>query len=226
MICRMSWLFPTDQYIAELRHAVAGCENLLDIGCGADSPAKWLDVPFKVGVDRWEVALQRSRARGIHHAYIAADALDAPNLFPPQSFDLVLLSDLIEHLPKPDGEKLLSSVERLASKRVVVFTPNGFVAQDSVEGNPWQRHVSGWYPLDFRKRGYTVMGINGWRPLRKERAFFRWPAMLTSRLSKLSEPLVTPHPEHAYALLCVKQITAAEPIRPSPRPTFQSSPQK
>ena len=57
-------------------------------------------------------------------------------LFPPTSFDVVVAVDVLEHLERTDGFDLLEAMEQLARQRVVVFTPNGFVAQGAREGNP------------------------------------------------------------------------------------------
>jgi len=44
-----------------------------------------------------------------------------------KSFDIVIAMDLIEHLPKSDGYKLLYEMERIARKACMIMTPNGFV---------------------------------------------------------------------------------------------------
>jgi hypothetical protein len=61
----------------------------------------------------------------------------------------------------------------------VVFTPNGFVHQLALQGNPYQVHLSGWTVAELRKIGFQVNGINGLKILRKEKAEIRFkPEML------------------------------------------------
>lgn len=69
---------------------------------------------------------------------------DAPH------YDLALLVDVIEHLEKPEGYRLL---ERLLARarRVLLTTPLGFRRQE-VPGQPFETHRSGWYPWDFGRR--------------------------------------------------------------------------
>jgi len=85
-------------------------------------------------------------------------------LFKDNIFDLVIASDLIEHLEKPDGFKLVSILENLCSGTVIYFTPLGeFDVIDSSSPryykDRFKAHLCGWYPEDFLKLGYTVWVI-------------------------------------------------------------------
>lgn len=57
-------------------------------------------------------------------------------------YDLVLLIDVIEHLPLNDGHELLSRIQR-AGPAVMVATPTRFFEQH-VESNPHETHLSFW----------------------------------------------------------------------------------
>lgn len=81
--------------------------------------------------------------------------------------DCVVSIGNIEHLEKAQGEKLLDEVEDWATKLVIFETPNGFVHQGPEEGNPYQVHLSGWTPSEFRKKGYKVIGTTGLKILKK-----------------------------------------------------------
>ncbi len=82
---------------------------------------------------------------------------DAVQMMPSSSVDTVVLLDVIEHLPKEDGRRLLDATVAIARSQVVVFTPLGFMAQGDLEdkdawgldGTDWQVHRSGWSPEDF-----------------------------------------------------------------------------
>lgn len=131
-------------YKIELKKAVDGCKTLLDVGCGSSSPIKsFSDKMFSVGVDIFGEAIEKSKRRGIHDEYYKIDALNIEDKFEDNSFDCVLASDLIEHLTKERGEGLIEIMEKIAKKKVIIFTPNGFLKQEK-DNNPFQEHKSGW----------------------------------------------------------------------------------
>jgi hypothetical protein len=162
------------------------------------------EVQYAVGVDSHQPSIDKSRAAGIHHGYRCMNILDVGKEFAPRSFDCVIALDVIEHLTKDEGLRLLDAMESIARGRVVIFTPNGFLQQPAEPDNPHQLHVSGWTPAEMRARGYRVIGVGGWRPLRGPYALPRWPRFLTERLSLWTERYLETRPEHALQILCVK----------------------
>jgi hypothetical protein len=120
----------------------------------------------------------------------------------------VTLLEVVEHLPRADGEKLLEQCERIARTKVVVSTPNGFVSQSATPDNPFQEHVSGWTAEDFVSRGYEVTGIAGWKQLRGPLMRPRWrPHAIFRRLSLVTEAWFKKRPGQAFQLLCVKKVS-------------------
>ncbi len=196
------------KYELELEEAVADCESLLDVGCGADSPIQGFTKHlYSVGVDSFDPSLQKSAARKIHNRYVKADIRELEKHFEPKSFDCVLASDVLEHLVKQEGKEFINVLERIARKMVVIFTPNGFLKQGEYESNPWQVHRWGWTSAEMEKRGYHTIGLRGWKPLRKEYAAIRFkPKFLWLFLSSLSQRWVRNRPDAAFQLLCVKTL--------------------
>lgn len=198
------------QYEALLeREVLPACRTLLDVGCGAASPIRRFShrLTDSVGVDCFEPALDLSRQAGIHARYVCMDVLDIARHFAPASFDCVIASDVIEHLEKADGVRLIRSLEILARRKVLIFTPNGFQPQRAIGGNVHQVHRSGWTVAEMNAYGYRVIGVNGWKPLRTEQAAPRWrPAPFWGRVSYLTQSLTTHRPTHAFQLLCVKDL--------------------
>jgi len=68
-------------------------------------------------------------------------------------FDLVTCFDVIEHLKKEDGYKLINELEKLSNNTVVFFTPLGEIAIGESKIK-YEVHLSGWVPEDFKKLGY------------------------------------------------------------------------
>jgi SAM-dependent methyltransferase len=185
--------------------ALDDSETVLDVGCGTESILERLPRRgHTTGLDGHLPAIEHSRARGIHDDYVHADA--ARLELADDTYDAVIAFDLIEHLTKPDGLQLLADAERIARRVVVVFTPNGAVEQDEYDGNPLQAHRSAWSPADFRESGFTVLGMKGYRPLRRSHSIPRRPQALSRIALSLSQPVVQRRPEHAYALLAIKRL--------------------
>lgn len=202
-----------NHYAKMLEKEVVGCESLLDVGCGSDSPVKYFSKKIKrcVGVDLFQPSIDRSRGKEIHNEYHLMNVLEIGNFFPEKSFDCVVASDLIEHLEKKDGFKLIEIMEKLAKKKVIVFTPNGFLEQREYDGNKYQVHLSGWEIEEMKKLGYKLIGIAGWKVLRGEFAHMRWkPKVFWGRISLLSQYFTTKNPKHAFEIMCVKEMDKAQ----------------
>jgi hypothetical protein len=183
--------------------ALAGASSVLDVGCGREGRlVSWIGARSQlVGVD-----LVGDAPPG-YDEFIQLDIRDLSERFGEDEFDCAVALDVVEHLSKDAGRKLLADLERVARRRVVIFTPNGFLPQEPYDDNPHQAHLSGWTVDEMRDLGYKVVGINGWRPLRTERAEFRFrPTALVARMSFLTQPLVAQRPRHAFQLLCIKDL--------------------
>ena len=199
-----------DEYPRTLQNTIVGnCSTLLDIGCGACSPLREVasQMEYSVGVDAFGPALEASRENKVHSEHVLMEVSELSQRFEADSFDCVAATDLIEHLSKEDGLKLLADMERIACRKVVIFTPNGFLPQQAYDGNDYQVHLSGWSVSEMRERGYRVIGMNGWKPLRGERALLRWwPRLFWEPISFLTQSLVTNRTERAFQILCVKDL--------------------
>jgi hypothetical protein len=149
-----------DAYIMLLRRLSAGHRSVLDLGCGVMRPLTWLRCPVKIGLDLHRPALEeRQDEQAIP---VNAAAADLGQLFVPGAVELVTMFDFIEHLEREDALRLLGEAERVASRRVVLFTPRGFFPQGEFDfqglgGEELQRHRSGWEVDDLTDLGYNVL---------------------------------------------------------------------
>jgi SAM-dependent methyltransferase len=194
-------------FLAELAESAAGCTSALDLGCGGGSPVRHLGIPCLAGMDGHPPALDDAKHAGTHQEYFLGDVREIGTLFAAGRFDACFAVDLIEHLTKEDGLRLLRDMERVASKRVIIFTPNGFLPQRGAEDD-LQEHLSGWEPEEMQALGYSVIGMHGPKFLRGEYHRSRMlPREIAGPLSVLGHFLYTRrHPEHASAMLCVKDL--------------------
>ena len=196
--------------VREIRCVLADCSTVLDIGCGNLSPLRFLPRAHLSGLDGYPPALKEARSNRTHDEFISGDVTGIAQLFPSRKFDACIALDVIEHLQKNDGWRMLEDMERLATRHVVIFTPNGFVPQKSKDGD-LQEHLSGWTADEMRSRGYRVLGMYGpqqWRGEYHRIKYHPRPGWVI--LSILAHYLHTrSHPEKAAAIFCVKDLHPA-----------------
>lgn len=136
------------------------CETVLDLGCGPSSPLQHCkNIKYSVGVETFKPYIEESKRGKIHTEYIdkRIELVDFPN----NSFDAVIMIEVLEHLPIDIGLNILRKAEIWAKKKIIVSTPNGYFPMDNVDGNIYQKHLSGWSQIDLQKLGFTSYGVSG-----------------------------------------------------------------
>jgi len=192
------------------KEIIESCQTLLDLGCGTKSPVeKFSDkLRYSVGIDIFESSLLKNKELKIYTEYRKMNVLEVGNVYKENAFDCVLASELIEHLTKENGLRLIAMMEKIAKKKVIIFTPNGYLPQDEYDGNEFQIHRSGWYPSEMKNMGYRVIGIRGWKLLRGKHGMIKWrPREFWRKVSLLTQPVTEKFPKTAFQILCVKDIT-------------------
>lgn len=203
-------VFPNFAYISyvfELRKILGDCQTVLDIGCGPSSPIRFLEFEYSVGVDGHEPSLTEARNKGTHNEFHLCDVREISKKFTEKQFDCCVAADVIEHLHKEDGYQLIRDMERIASTKVVIFTPNGFMPQQGKRGN-LQKHLSGWDVDEMEKLGYRVVGMFGHNFFRGESHNLRFrPKFFWGIISELTHYLYArKNPRKAAAILCIKNV--------------------
>jgi len=184
--------------------------KILDVGCGRLSPLKFTKKgSYRVGIDHYEPYIKASKKLAIHDKYILADAKNLP--FKDNSFQVVIAIEIIEHLKKQDSFKIIKEMERVASKKMILTTPNGFLK--TLPGdldNPNEFHLSGWDVGDLKELGFKVRGLGGfknlWKVNKKGEAVLRGFYPISFFLAALSQFLVYFYPKKAFRLLAIKSV--------------------
>ena len=213
----MEKIIPTQIYL--LRKELAGCQTVLDLGCGPSSPIQYCG-PFKhsVGVEVFEPYLKESRAKGIHQEYLLSHIEDLD--FEENSFDAVALIEVIEHMEEEKAAKVLELAEKWARKKVVVTSPNGFVPQKALDGNQYQEHLSGWPLNKMKQLGYRSYGLARFKFLRQEveaetmgddvfSSIRLRPRFFWFLVAALSQILTYRMPGWAFELLSIKSVSGS-----------------
>lgn len=134
-------------------------KTVLDVGCGDGTFMALInkDGNFKItGVEIFPEYVKRAKETGVYEKVIEKDVMKIN--FSPKSFDAAVCSQVIEHLKKPDGIKLISKISEIAKEVVIIGTPNGHYSQGVYDENVYQKHLSEWRVEDFQKMGFKVYG--------------------------------------------------------------------
>lgn len=79
----------------------------------------------------------------------------------PNSFDVTLLLDVLEHFQLRAAKMLLGHIEMVTRARIIIWLPIGECPQDCMNGNPYQVHKSTWAAEDLLELGFTVDHLPG-----------------------------------------------------------------
>lgn len=143
--------------------------SCVDFGCGdyrSDVAKQVVSLPFKslTSVEGYEKDFETMRNISFaakKHIPVFGNIVDVlPKL--KGKYDVCFAFDVIEHLEKKDGLKLLEWIDKHVVEKALLFVPEepeGFhrVWED---GNRLQEHISYWNAEDFEKLGFSVERVN------------------------------------------------------------------
>jgi ubiquinone/menaquinone biosynthesis C-methylase UbiE len=121
---------------------------VLDVGCGTKEVSRGLKCKSVTTLDVWQP----------FEPDIWCDLNTVPQLpCEDNTYEMVLLIDVIEHLPKDSGFKILKEAKRVTNKYVVILTPlwwdpNLDQCKDPASPyyqNEYDKHLSFWQPEDL-----------------------------------------------------------------------------
>ncbi len=196
-----------------LKKAVGSPSTVLDLGCGDGNFSYDLfkDSHFKLtGVELYPDSIKKAKSKKIYSKIVKGDIVNLPKTLK-SSYDVVLVSQAIEHLPKKKGLKAVREWEK-KGKKIIISTPVGFVPFHQLElseqdQNPYQKHLSGWDVSDFKKMGYKVYG-QGWGALYRNSFIKKLPGSffpIVSLISFFVSPVIYFYPEFAMYQIAVKE---------------------
>jgi SAM-dependent methyltransferase len=134
---------------------------VLDIGCGYGDwgfliRTRKKGIPELIGLEIWQPYIIKIRQMSIYDHLIKLKLPFIP--FKDKTIDISVGCEIIEHLQKDAGLKLLTELERVTRQLIVVSVPinlpSGWIA--SLDNNPYQMHCSNWTPKDFMDRGFGI----------------------------------------------------------------------
>jgi ubiquinone/menaquinone biosynthesis C-methylase UbiE len=141
-------------------------DRIIDVGCGIFMITDGISCKSILGIDIWTPYLDLKKDQ---FQTIKFDIANPNNfkIFIDNSYDVITCLDVIEHLEKDKGLALIKELKRIARKKVVIFTPEGFVEQSDGlagswgENNPiYQKHRSGWTTEELKSLGFETSLFN------------------------------------------------------------------
>jgi SAM-dependent methyltransferase len=123
----------TTRRVPELLSIVAlvDARSVLDAACG---DGFWMpDLPGYIGVDLVPAAVERARARHPHRDLRVADIRRDPL----PAVDLVILRDVLQHLPLADARAVLANIAGSGSRWLLASTYAGGINIDVADGGDW-----------------------------------------------------------------------------------------
>lgn len=182
-----------------LAHLPRDIVSLLDIGFGGGEVAYLVradpDFHIKkiVGVEAFKPFVNFVEK---HHIYdeVYHATIESHLPFRDKEFDVLILSQMLDHLKPSDANDILQEAERVAKKLIIIVADNVDHDGQTEFLNPYQRHLSNWKASDFNRLGYTVYGIGA----------FRYP--LPHALARFAEIAVRRVPSLSRHILAVKEL--------------------
>jgi hypothetical protein len=207
---------PPFSYLWSYLKAIGDVKTILDLGTDDGQFMKDLSCDKNWTVDGAEIykpSFQKAKKTNLYRNLWLGDveAVSRKLILKKYKYQVVLCSQVLEHLDKDKGYRVLKLAEKLAIRRVVFALPITYMNQpeEFLKGNPYQTHRSGWSIDEFKKRGYMVFGTgvkflwseNGW--CRTIPGKFRWPFVF---LGYLFAPLCYYFPRFASGMIAVKEL--------------------
>lgn len=200
-------------FFSRLEKELANSKSVLDVGCGNDSPIGRIKKTFRsTGIDIYPKCIDVSKKNNYHDNYQLGDVRKLNKFYKNKSFDTAISMDVVEHLTKSESLKMIAEMEKIARKKVILMTPQGYIDQKAYDGNPYQVHHSGWSKKDFQDMGYQVYGLRGLKYLRNDEASIRFsPWIFWGLFSTISEVILFLFPDLSFQLFAVKSLEHDNP---------------
>ena len=149
------WKPPVDEQVAVAGDLIAlipeDVRTILDAGCGNGAVTNRL-------VDRWKVLGCDLSEAALQHVLAPTLVVDLAAIpLEDQSFDLVLASDVIEHLPDSIYDRALAELARVARRYVLVAVPHEELLQAAEITCPGCGHR---YHAHLHQRSYSIADMS------------------------------------------------------------------
>ncbi len=154
------------QVACELNHKMPA--TVLDVGCGNGFYGAvvrtyvdmgWGNKTRLVGVEPF-LDYKGQNLGWQHYTFVYVKTIQDYLQFAQNTlYDFILFMDVIEHMGRLEGLSILEQLKEILMPGgvLIVSTPGEFTEQKEMYGNPLERHISFYEPVDFITRGFTII---------------------------------------------------------------------
>lgn len=141
-------------------------DSVLDLCCGIGTVMDNIKCRSMVAVDIYRPYIEAYKRKAPFTYFVCEDALECARRNDKNSYDIVTCIDGIEHFTKRKAVQLINHMERVARKKVIIFTTDGFAKNEPKDawgikgGDKYQKHICGFKPSYFKRKGYKPTIFN------------------------------------------------------------------
>jgi len=198
-------------FLSVIKKNLKSCNTILELGAGMRSYIRQISGEKTItAFNIHEPTLKSASEKGVYKDYIQGDVRKINTFFNPGSYDAVVAFDLIEHLEKKEGIHLIENMVLIARRKVIIYTPNGFLYQAPTNDNLHQEHLSGWSYEEMKNLGFIVHGVNGNKKLTGEYGIPKIkPQVIGNFIRNINWLMlkVFKREQKSYSILCIKDVT-------------------
>jgi hypothetical protein len=161
-----------NNFWSQIKSKLLPTKVVADLGSGI-RPNNFIEADLLICVEPFQGyhAYLKNKYQHTNTLVVNQDALKFLENQPSSSIETIVAVDVLEHLNKQEGYKLLEQMKRVCSIQALIVTSNGYMPQHvstqdldewGYEGNVYQTHLSGWELSDF----------DGWEVITSPKYFY------------------------------------------------------
>lgn len=130
--------------------------DVLDVGAGDGKWGRLLKglVPRVTALEIWLSYVEKFHLSEIYTGVIVEDARKYTRY---ADYDVIILGDVLEHLPRKDALPLIATLRETGSRIYLTIPITKCVQDGTVYGNPYETHLDQWSNEELVSHGWILL---------------------------------------------------------------------